>query len=340
MIISRTPFRISFFGGGTDYPAWYRVHGGSVLATTIDKYCFISCRFLPPFFEHASRVVYSKIELVSSVAEIQHPSVRECLRYLGIENGVEIHHEGDLPARSGMGSSSAFTVGLLNALYALGGRMPSKMELARNAIQVEQERIGESVGSQDQAMAAFGGFRRIEFAPDGTIDPRPVILPAARLSELHDHLMLVYTGVARTASEVAVEQVRVTPSRSVELRTIQQMVQEAVSILGGRTDIAEFGQLLHEAWRIKRGLTERISSSDIDGLYEAARSAGAIGGKLLGAGGGGFFLLFVRPGDQARVKDRLGHLLHVPFGFTSFGSQIIYYDDVDAFAPSRPSMVS
>jgi D-glycero-alpha-D-manno-heptose-7-phosphate kinase len=340
MIISRTPFRISFFGGGTDYPAWYRVHGGCVLGTTIDKYCFISCRFLPPFFEHASRVVYSRIELVSSVDEIQHPSVRECLRFIGIEKGVEIHHEGDLPARSGMGSSSAFTVGLLNALYALQGRMASKMELTRNAIQVEQERIGESVGSQDQAMAAFGGFRRIEFAPDGTIDCRPVILPAARLSELHDHLMLVYTGVARTASEVAAEQVRVTPNRSVELRAIQQMVQEAVSILGGRADIAEFGHLLHEAWRIKRGLTDRITSTDIDCLYESARSAGALGGKLLGAGGGGFFLLFVRPEDQPRVRERLGHLLHVPFGFTSFGSQIIYYDDVDAFAPARGAMVS
>src|SRR5262245_20190081 len=203
MIICRTPFRISFFGGGTDYPGWYRAHGGAVVATTIDKYCYLTCRFLPPFFEHRIRIVYSKIENCRDVSEIQHPAVREILRYLRFERGVEVHHDGDLPARSGMGSSSAFTVGLLHALHALAGRMPSKRQLAVEAIEVEQERLRETVGSQDQVLAAYGGFNHVQFPAEGEPVVRPVTVPRERLAELNDHLMLCYSGTARTASEIA-----------------------------------------------------------------------------------------------------------------------------------------
>ena len=326
MIISRTPYRISFFGGGTDYPAWYRVHGGAVLGTTIDKYSFITCRSLPPFFDHTHRVVYSRIEHVNSVEEIQHPSVRACLQHMGIDKGMEIHHDGDLPARTGMGSSSSFTVGLLHALHALQGRMAGKMELAQEAIFVEQELIGENVGCQDQVLAAIGGFNRIDFAPNGDIRPTPVILPNQRLQELEEHLMLVYTGISRYSSNVAAKVIEVARQGNQDLATMQQMVDEALALLTGKADIAEFGKLLHETWQLKRGLSTSIATSEVDALYETARSAGAIGGKLLGAGGGGFFLLFARPEDQPRIKQQLNSVLHVPFRFDTTGSEIIYYN--------------
>src|SRR5438876_7664085 len=203
MIICRTPFRISFFGGGTDYPAWYRNHGGAVLAATIDKYCYLTCRYLPPFFQHRWRIVYRKIENCASAEDISHPVVREALRFLRIDRGIELHHDGDLPARSGMGSSSAFTVGLLHALHALRGEMPTKSQLAKEAMHLEQEVLQETVGSQDQVMTAYGGFRHIKFPQDGEIDSSPVILPAGRIAELKAHLMLIYTGITRTASAVA-----------------------------------------------------------------------------------------------------------------------------------------
>jgi D-glycero-alpha-D-manno-heptose-7-phosphate kinase len=203
MIICRTPYRISFFGGGTDYPGWYRQHGGAVLAATIDKYCYLTCRHLPPFFEHRIRVVYRKIETCMTADEVSHPAVREALRFLQIDRGVEIHHDGDLPARSGMGSSSAFSVGLLHALHALKGEMPTKHQLTTEAIALEQDILKETVGSQDQTMAAHGGLRHLKFHPDGEIEASPLILPPGRLAELRLHLMLVYTGIARTAADVA-----------------------------------------------------------------------------------------------------------------------------------------
>src|SRR5205823_9175492 len=218
MIISRTPFRISFFGGGTDYPDWFRTHGGAVLATTINKYCYISCRYLPPFFAHKIRVVYSLIENCQDVAEIRHPAVREVLRYLSIGKGVEIHHDADLPARSGMGSSSAFTVGLLHALHALKGEMPTRQQLAAEAIALEQDVLKETVGSQDQTMAAHGGLRRLRFRPDGEIEAAPLVLPPGRLAELRSHLMLVYTGIARTAADVARSYVEGIEGRRRQLR--------------------------------------------------------------------------------------------------------------------------
>ena len=328
MIISETPHRISFFGGGTDYPVWYREHSGAVLATSIDKYCFITCRYLPRFFEHRYRIVYSRIELVTALADIQHPSVRECLRFMGIGRGVEIHHNGDIPARTGMASSSAFTVGLLRALHALLGEAPDPLELAREAITVEQDLIGESVGSQDQTIVACGGFQRIDFHQNGGVRLTPLTLRPARLEELQRHLLLVYTGVSRNASEIAGEQIKQTPRNGHELHRLYEMVGEAISLLSSSADIAQFGRLLDEAWQLKRGLSSKISTDYIDQLYAGARSRGAIGGKLLGAGGGGFFLLFARPEDHARILGGLNGLVHVPFRFTDSGSRIIYHGEM------------
>lgn len=326
MIISQTPFRISFFGGGTDYPAYYREHGGSVLSTTIDKYCFITCRYLPKFFEHSSRIVYSKTELVKGIDDIKHPSVRECLKHMRIEKGVEIHHDADLPARSGLGSSSAFTVGLLHALYALKGRMPSKMDLAQGAIHVEQDMIGENVGSQDQCSAAFGGFNRISFNGCHKIDCQPIIISKRKLELLQDRLVMFYTGIQRTASDVAAEQIKKTPLLHNELNTMKEMVDEAVNILGGSTDnIDDFGKLLHEGWMLKRSLTDKISNSHIDDIYQTARKSGAIGGKLLGAGSGGFILFYVKQEYKSKLIEALDKLLCVPFRFDFSGSRIIYY---------------
>jgi len=326
VIISRTPFRISFFGGGTDYPAWYRQHGGSVVATTIDKYCYLTCRFLPPFFEHRIRVVYSKIENCHDVSEIQHPAVRETLRYLGLERGVEIHHDGDLPARSGMGSSSAFTVGLLHALHGLLGRMPNKRQLAAEAIVVEQERLRETVGSQDQVLAAYGGFNHIHFPVDGEAVVRPVTVGRERLAALNDHLMLCYSGTARTASDVAETYVHDLDRRRRQLRLMAEMVDEALEILSGGGDLTPFGKLLDEAWQAKRSLSPSVSNPDVEAIYAEATAAGAIGGKLIGAGGGGFMLLFVPPERQRALRERLRRLLFVPFRFESSGSQIIFLD--------------
>jgi D-glycero-alpha-D-manno-heptose-7-phosphate kinase len=325
MIISRTPFRVSFFGGGTDYPAWYREHGGCVLAAAIDKYCYLTVRHLPPFFEHKYRAVYSKIETVGKIDDITHPAIRETLRYMNIARGVEIHHDGDLPARSGMGSSSSFVVGLLHGLYALQGKMVGKHQLAIEGIQIEQEILHETVGSQDQVMAAYGGINRVQFLESGEITVHPVILSPSRQEEFNSHLMLFYTGIKRTASDVASTYVNDMEARRRQLRILKDLVDEATTLLAGRGDLLAFGGLLHEAWMAKRTLSGSVSNSDVDEIYEAARSAGALGGKLLGAGGGGFMALFVPPEKQAAVKQRLSGLICVPLGFDFVGSQIIYY---------------
>jgi D-glycero-alpha-D-manno-heptose-7-phosphate kinase len=326
MIIGRTPFRVSFLGGGTDYPAWFRDHGGAVLATTIDKYSYITCRYLPPFFEHRTRVAYSKIELAKANDEVQHPAVRGVLQYLKMTEGLEIHHDGDLPARTGLGSSSAFTVGLLHTLYTLQHIMPSKAELAHAAIHVEQHLLKESVGCQDQVLAAHGGLCRINFFQNGEIGYTPVVMKPERLEEFQNQLVLYFTGFSRTASEIAKEQIDRTRERRVELFAMLQMVQEGLSILTGERDLSEFGELLHEAWMIKRGLTSKVSTPVIDQIYEAARLAGATGGKLLGAGGGGFMLLFAPPERHAHIKASLPGLLQVPFRFETMGSQIVFYE--------------
>ncbi len=326
MIISRTPYRISFFGGGTDYPSWFRKHGGAVLAATINKYCYIACRHLPPFFEHRIRVVYSKIESCRRIEEIAHPAVREGRSYLAIDRGVEIHHDGDLPARSGMGSSSAFTVGLLHALYALKGVMPTKERLARESIHIEQDRLKETVGSQDQALAAHGGFNHITFLNDGEIAVRPLILPPQRLQELNSRLMLFYTGIKRTASTVADSFVNDMEAKRRQLRIMKDLVDEGISILTGGQDIDAFGELMRESWEAKRSLSSKVSNPAVEEMFERSFAAGAIGGKLTGAGGGGFLLLFVPPGSQAGVKEALSGLIHVPFRFEHSGSQVIFYD--------------
>jgi D-glycero-alpha-D-manno-heptose-7-phosphate kinase len=335
MIITSTPLRISFFGGGTDYPAWYREHGGAVLATTIDKRCYITCRRLPPFFEYHSRVSYSKVENVRKNDVIEHPSVRACLQFLGIEEGVEIQHVADLPARTGLGTSSAFTVGLLLGLYALKEKMCDKQTLAAEAIHIEQELLQEAVGAQDQVSAAYGGFNHINFLPDGSIDVKRVLTTQSRLAELEQHLALYFTGFARTASEVAQEQVKVTHQRKTELEAMLQCVQEAETIIRSTSrSLDEFGRLLHESWQIKRTLTQKITNPAIDEIYEAGLSAGALGGKLLGAGGGGFMLFYVPPERREALRTRLKKLLCVPFAFSTKGSQVVVYEPEESYDKS------
>ncbi|HPB67949.1 MAG TPA: kinase [Candidatus Omnitrophota bacterium] len=324
MIISRTPFRISFFGGGTDYPAWYEKHKGAVLATTIDKYCYITTRYLPPFFSHKSRIVYTKTELVKKISEIDHPAVREVLKFLKIRQGIEIHHDGDLPARTGLGSSSSFTVGLLNSLYALKGIMPTKERLAKEAIYVEQEMCRDNVGCQDQVLAAYGGFNFIEFGGVNDFQVRRVTFRNDKVKTLENYLMLFFTGFSRTASEIAAHQIRNIPQKTSEHKALHQMAYQAVDILSAN-DMLAFGKLLDEAWKIKRSLSDKISTPFVDDMYAAARKAGAVGGKLLGAGGGGFLLLCVPPARQKNVRERLKKSLLIPFRFEDLGSQIIFY---------------
>lgn len=324
MIISRTPFRVSFFGGGTDYPAWFNENKGAVLATTIDKYCYISCRYLPPFFNHRSRIIYSKMEHVKDVPQIVHPAVREVLKFLDIHEGVEIHHDGDLPARTGLGSSSAFTVGLLNALYALKGTMPTKERLAREAVFVEQEKCKEHVGCQDQTLAAHGGFNYIEFGGDAHLYVRKITISIEKMKLLQNHLMMFFTGLSRTASRIAKHQIRNIPGKKKELMTMHAMTLQATEILNG-DNLLDFGKLLAESWKIKRSLSDKISTPYVDDLYDTATRAGAIGGKLLGAGGGGFVLLFAPPERQDKIREKLKTFLEIPFKFEDLGSQIIFY---------------
>lgn len=332
MIISRTPFRISFFGGGTDYPLWYENNGGAVLSTTIDKYCYINCRYLPPFFNYKHRIVYSKSELVNSPDEIIHPAVREVLRFIDIKEGLEIHHDGDLPARTGLGSSSSFTVGLLHALHALQGKMKTKEQLANEAIYVEQQLIRENVGSQDQVAAAYGGFNKIIFNTNSLIEVKPIILKRERLKELQSHLMFFFTGLSRYASEVAGEQIKKIPVKTRELSLMHEMVDEAIEILtSDKTDITEFGKMLNESWKIKRDLSTTVSTSKINEIYETAYNSGAQGGKLLGAGGGGFMIIFAKPEAQPLIREKLKGLLLVPFQFEISGSQIIVYQPDDTY---------
>jgi D-glycero-alpha-D-manno-heptose-7-phosphate kinase len=326
MIISRTPFRISFFGGGTDYPAWFRENGGSVLSTTINKYCHISCRHLPPFFANKHRIVWSQIENVSTVDEIRHPSVRECIRFLALNEGLEVHHDGDLPARAGLGSSSSFTVGMLHTLRGLQGQMPDKRQLALDAIHVEQDLIRENVGCQDQIAVAFGGLNRIDFHPSADFSLFKIILSPERLESLQDHLLLIFTGVSRTASDIAGDKIKAVGDKKIEFAAIQQMVAEAVGILTGSGPMDDFGRLLHESWQLKRSLTPKVTTPHIDAIYDRALKAGAIGGKLLGAGGGGFMLFFAAPDRHAAVKQALAEFLHVPFRFETSGSHIIFYE--------------
>jgi len=314
------------FGGGTDYPAWYSAHGGAVLAGAIDKYCYLTVRYLPPFFEHRIRVVYSKIECCNAVEDIQHPAVRAVLQELDMKRGIEIHHDGDLPARSGVGSSSSFTVGLLNAIHALNGRMPTKRQLADEGIRIEREVLGETVGCQDQILAAFGGLNHVTFLPNGEYVVRPLTVSVQRIRELSSHLMLFYTGIKRTASDVAESYVTDLKKKARQLRIMQNMVEEGLNIVAGGGPMVDLGELLHEAWECKKSLGSAITNPEVDTMYQTALEAGAVGGKLVGAGGGGFMLLFVPPRHQQAVEAALSGFIHIPFSFQSGGSEIIFYD--------------
>lgn len=327
MIISRTPYRISFFGGGTDYPNYYLQHGGKSLGVTINKYCYLKVRELPPFFNYKHHIVYSKQEHVNNFDEIQHPSVRETLKYFNLPYGISIHHDGDIPARSGMGSSSAFTVGLINALHALQGQHISKSKLSQEAIFVEQMLIKENVGSQDQVMTAYGGLNVINFLQNGKISVEPIIMNHNRLKVFEQNILLFFSGLSRTASIITEEQIKRTSLNCTNLDHMKSLVDEAYDILiNPIRNMNEFGELLNKTWELKKTLSSEITNSEIDSIYNKAIQAGAIGGKLLGAGGGGFMAFYCEPHFQNSVILALKDYLHIPFNFDFDGSKIIVYE--------------
>jgi D-glycero-alpha-D-manno-heptose-7-phosphate kinase len=328
MLISRTPVRISFFGGGTDYPHWYEDNFGAVIATTINKYSYITLRYLPRFFEYKYRLRYFQTEQLNSIQDIQHPSIRECAKFLGVKDGFEIVHNGDLPASSGLGSSSTFTVGMLNAFHALNNNMPTKRELALQAIDIEQNKIKEIVGSQDQISAAFGGLNYIEFGGDEVFKVNPMTIGKQKIEALQESLLLCFTGFARSASTIAKYQVERCAENKSMLQEILDITLEAKELLNSSNfEIEKFGQLLDRSWQIKRNLSSVISNTQIEEIYIKARENGAIGGKLLGAGGGGFMLFCAPKENHEQIKKSLPNNLFVPFKFESTGSQIIYYSN-------------
>ncbi len=326
MIITRTPLRISFFGGGTDLPAWYKTHGGAVISTTIDKYQYIICRKLMPYWEYKHTLRYgSGYEAVQEIDEIKHPSIRETMHFFNISYGLDMNYNTDVPARSGMGSSSAFTVGLVNALYGMAGRMPNKRQLAMDAIHIEQDLIGEAVGSQDQIAAAFGGLNYITFKEGGGFFVHPITISNSRKKELEKHLVLVFSGFQRFATDIEQDKIRNLAKKKSSLQQISEITQEALDILAGKENLLEFGRLLNEAWNLKKSLSDSVTTGVIDQIYEKALASGAIGGKLLGAGGGGFLLFFCEPDKQEKLLEGLKEYLHIPFCFEDNGSQVIYY---------------
>lgn len=327
MIITQTPFRMSFFGGGTDYPDFYREHGGSVLSTTFDKYCYVTVRHLPRFFDYTNQLTYGKIERVKSVDEIEHPAIRNAMKYLDMHE-IRLVYEADLPARSGLGSSSSFAVGMLNAFHALKGKYAGKEKLAKEAICLERVLCREEGGIQDQIAAAYGGFNRIDFSRDG-FTVRPVILSKERKQELDENLMLFFTGFSRYSSDIAAAQQRAVRDRTPELLEMLGLVDEAERILTSKGDLNEFGRLLDHTWKLKRGITDRITNSGIDEIYRKATGAGALGGKLMGAGGGGFMVFYAEKEKQPAVRKALEGLLYVPFSFETKGTHILYYTPED-----------
>lgn len=327
MVITQTPFRMSFFGGGTDFAGFFEEYGGSVISTTFDKYCFVTVSHLPRFFDYKNQITYSRIERTNTVDEIEHPAVREAMKYLNMHE-LRMLYEADLPARSGLGTSSSFAVGMLNAFYALKGKHADKMQLAKDAIYVERVLCKESGGVQDQIAASFGGFNRINFSADGyTVNP--IVISKERKEKLNNNLMLFFTGFSRFSSDIAQAQTKATKDKTKELLEMLSLVDEAEHVLTTKTDINEFGRLLDYTWKLKRGITSKISNDSIDLLYERAINAGAIGGKLLGAGGGGFLLFYVEEDKQPAVKEAMKDLLYVPFEFENGGTRILYYKSED-----------
>ena len=324
MIITKTPYRVSFFGGGTDFPLWFREHGGRVISTSINKYCYITCRRKPAFFPHKHRFVYSEIEDVNDISATRHPAIKGVLEWMQWTDGLEIHHDGDLPARSGLGSSSAFTVGLLQAMHRLNNITLSADELAKQAIHVEQKVINEVVGCQDQIAVAYGGFNRIDFNRDETFSVTPISIDASRLADLQNHLLLFFTGFSRFASEIESSKLVNFSQKSDSLQRMMDMVMEAEDLLkNNNRDLQQFGWMLQEAWEYKKSLSSIVSTSAIDEIYNRAIASGALGGKILGAGGGGFILFFVPPEKQSAVRNSLAELIEVPFSFEQEGCSVV-----------------
>ena len=332
MIITKTPFRLSFFGGGTDHNAWLEDNNGFVVSTTFSKYCYITLRKLPQFFDHNSRVVYSQVELVKNNCDIQHPAVRNCLKFMDITEGVEIHHDGDLPARSGLGSSSAFTIGLLKALYALQTKMVSKKRLADEAIHVEQILLEENVGIQDQIITSYGGFNTIEMNSRNDYTVSPLILPDDYLKNIEEHVLLGFTGISRISSHNAGAQISKIRSGEIKdkMHDIYHIAKEGGGLFSQNVDISKIGNLLDKSWQLKRSLTPSMSTSGIDNTYQRALKVGAYGGKLLGAGGGGFIMFLAPPEKHQEIKDELKNdvPVWVPFKLDSHGSQVMHFSDV------------
>lgn len=326
MIITRTPFRMSFFGGGTDMPGFFRENGGSVISTTFDKYCYVTARHLPPFFDYRNEAVYSRIERTVDPAEFEHPAVRNAMGMLDMRD-VRVTYEADLPARSGLGTSSSFAVGLLNAFHCMKGTYASKERLAREAIHLERELCQEAGGWQDQVAAAYGGLNRIDFAGD-SFSVRPIVISNERKRELESSLLMFFTGFTRFSSEMQRE--NKVADKTALLKEMLALVDEAETALTDKSrPLSDFGRLLDETWRLKRGTGSRVSTGPIDDLYARGMAAGALGGKLLGAGGGGFLVFFAEPDARRPVREALSDLLHIPFEFESDGTRVVYYDPED-----------
>ena len=327
MIITRTPFRISFFGGGTDFPEFYQEHGGLVLSTAIQRYCFISLHQLSPLFQYRFRASYSRTEKVQEPSEFEHPLIRECLLECEQANGLEITHFSDLPGQTGLGSSSSFTVGLLHALETLKNNVPTSGSLATRAIDIERARVGDAGGHQDQYAAAFGGINLIHFGPGSNMRVEPLSIDAARMQTLEDSLMLFYMGTEQSAMDILAHQTRNVERNHADLLSLKEMAQQGHDLLTGSSSMDEFGKFLHDAWTLKKSLAEGISNPTIDQAYQTARDCGAIGGKLLGAGGRGFLLLYAGPTCQPAIRDALAPLKEVDIGLAAEGSQVIYQDE-------------
>jgi len=330
MILTRTPFRISFFGGGTDLPEWYKKYNGEVLSTSIDKYCYISARFLPSFFQNKFRIVYSRVEEKNSINDIEHPVVKALMAKMKITDGIELHHFSDLPARSGVGSSSSFSVGVINALNSLYAQEKTKRELSMDAIDLEQNILKESVGSQDQIAVSYGGFNHIYFHKDGKFDIEQVKISQERLNTLKDNLLLFYTGITRLSSKIQKTQIKKIPQNIDKLKAIQSLTKIGLEILTNEKRIIDdFGYLLGESWKIKESLTDEISSDYIKNVYSEMLARGALGGKVLGAGGGGFMIFYANPENHEVLirASKKFNLIHVPFNFEDSGSKIIYQQE-------------
>ena len=335
MIITQTPFRMSFFGGGTDMESFFRTNGGAVISTTFDKYCYVNVRHLPRFFNYSTELSYSVIERVTNIDEIKHPAVRNAMKMLDMHE-IRLTYEADLPARSGLGTSSSFAVGMLNAFYALKGKYASKKKLADDAIYLERVLCNEAGGWQDQIAASFGGFNRINFNDEG-YEVLPIIISPERKIQLNKNLMMFFTGFTRFSSDVqkANAESRNKEDKIVRLKEMLELVDQAESILTDKhSDLDEFGRMLDHTWKLKRGTGSMVSTNSIDELYKRGINTGALGGKLLGAGGGGFLVFYVQPEYQESVKEAMSDLMYIPFIFEDGGTRVIHYSP-ESYTPKE-----